>query len=62
MAELQWWGYLHVNGTVQVKRYFDERAIEDALASDFVIRVVWPFVAENRDDALRIIGERLMGR
>lgn len=31
-----WWGYRHVSGTLQAKRYFDKLDIEDAQESDFV--------------------------
>lgn len=50
-----WWGYRHISGTYQVKRYFDERDIKDAYMSDFVEQVVRPFSAKNREDALKII-------
>lgn len=52
---LTWWGYLHVNGTIQPKRYFGPRDIEDALASDFVARVFPPFQANSRSHAIEII-------
>lgn len=47
-----WWGYLHINGSVQVKRYFDERDLDDAYESDFVDLVIQPFPADGRADAL----------
>ena len=50
-----WWGYKHVSGTYQAKRYFDERDTQEAVESDFVEQVVYPFEAENRDEALKII-------
>ena len=53
----KWWGYLHINGSVQVKRVFDQRsydiARQDAQESDFVIAVTWQFDAIDRADALR---------
>lgn len=57
--ELEWWGYLHVAGTVQVKRYFGHRDTGEARVSPFVARVVGPFMAKGREDALRIARERL---
>lgn len=48
-----WWGYRHVNGTYQVKRYYDRRDLEDARDSDFVDAVSEPFKAEGREDALQ---------
>ena len=54
MDQLQneWWGYLHTNGTVQVKRFFGPRDIAEAQESDFVVRTTVPFVAVNREDAM----------
>ncbi len=48
----QWWGYKHVNGTYQAKRYFDKRDTDEAHESPFCDIVVGPFEAINRDDAL----------
>lgn len=54
-----WWGHRHTSGSVQAKRFFDDRAsIEDAYESDFVAMVVEPFAAESREEALRIVAER----
>lgn len=50
-----WWGYIHENGSIQVKRYFDQEDIDDALESPFVAKVIRPFEAESRDDAIRHI-------
>ena len=50
--EIQWWGYVHTNGSIQVKRYFDSRDIDEALESPFCLRVARPFHATGRDDAL----------
>jgi hypothetical protein len=45
----RWWGYLHTDGTIHVKRYFgDPRDIEEARMSEFCIRVVPLFYASNR--------------
>ena len=46
-----WWGYLHVDGSVQVKRFFDQRDIDEAVHSAFVARVTGRFEAKNRQDA-----------
>ena len=53
-----WWGYKHMSGTFQAKRYFDKRDIEDAEESGFCEIVVRPFPASNRDEALKIIKEK----
>lgn len=49
----KWWGYLHINGKIQVKRYFDQRDIDEARESEFVTAVTWAFDAINREDALK---------
>ena len=50
--KFQWWGYLHINGSIQVKRYFDAESLVDANESPFVRKVFGPFDAESRNDAL----------
>lgn len=52
MVKNLWWGYRHTSGTLQAKRYFDKRDIEEALESDFVDQVVHPFQAKDREEAL----------
>jgi len=54
-----WWGYLHTNGSIQAKRYFDKRDIEDANQSPFCELVVKPFEATDRDDAMEQIADRI---
>jgi len=36
MNELLWWGYKHVSGTYQAKRYFDKQDTDEAEQSPFV--------------------------
>lgn len=59
----EWWGYIHTNGSIQVKRVFDDRdyqlCLEDARESPFVSRIIPRFNAESRDDAIRIITVKL---
>jgi hypothetical protein len=57
MTNLMWWGYLHVNGTLQVKRWFGDHKdyTDDCEGNDFVLRVVPPFAAESYIEALNII-------
>ena len=50
--KLQWWGYKHVSGTYQAKRYFDKQDIDEAYQSPFCDIVVGPFLASDRDEAL----------
>lgn len=54
-----WWGYLHINGSVQVKRYFDERDLDDAYESDFVDLVIHPFPADGRTDAIAKVHQKI---
>jgi len=58
---LMWWGYLHQDGSVQVKRWFGDHKdyTEDCEGNDFVVQVVKPFGAVDRDEAERIIREKL---
>lgn len=53
----KWWGYKHVSGTYQTKRYFDKRDIQEANDSDFCEKVVGPFEAKNREEALNKVKE-----
>jgi hypothetical protein len=54
MSAIMWWGYLHSAGTVQVKRWFGDRKdyTEDCEGNDFVVRIVRPFEAASREEAL----------
>ena len=52
-----WWGYLHTNGSIQAKRFFDNRDLQDAQESTFVVGYHGPFEAEDRTEALKILGE-----
>lgn len=54
-----WWGYLHINGTLQVKRYFGREDLFEAQESPFVDRIAGPWPAKDRDDALEILKEVL---
>ena len=57
MTENLWWGYKHVSGTYQAKRYFDKRDIQEARESDFCDIVVGPFMVKDRDEALEQVKE-----
>lgn len=61
MSDVEWWGYLHQNGTVQLKRWFGDHKdyTEDCEGNDFVQRVVPPFSAESRDMALYLLSDKL---
>lgn len=53
-----WWGYKYVSGTYQAKRYFTKQDTDEAEESSFVAQVVYPFEANNRDEALKYIEEQ----
>lgn len=36
---VEWWWYLHINGSIQVKRFYDKRDLDEARESPFVERV-----------------------
>lgn len=60
-SKLKWWGYLHSNGTVQLKRWFGDVKdyTDDVVGNDFVKQVVAPFEAETHEEASKIIHEHL---
>ena len=49
----KYWGYLHSNGSVQVKRWFGDVKdyTTDCNNNEFVVRVVPPFTAESKERA-----------
>ena len=58
-----WWGYLHINETIQAKRYLwdGELNMKDAKESSHVAKVFGPFEANSRQEALEIIHEKIKG-
>jgi hypothetical protein len=52
---IKWWGYKHVSGSLQAKRYFDKEDLIEAKESPFVAQIVQPFEAKDRAEALLII-------
>jgi hypothetical protein len=61
---LEWYGYVHVEGSIHCKRYFSELSngdIDEAIESDFVWAVHGPFKAESRSAALKILREVFNG-
>ena len=54
-----WWGYIHINGHIQVKRYFSPLDIKEADESPFVKMTIGPFKAQDREDAIKQIEEKL---
>jgi hypothetical protein len=59
--KIMWWGYLHCNGKIQVKRWFGDHKdyTEDCEGNDFVISVVKPFAANSREEAWEILTKAL---
>ena len=57
--EYDWWGYLHVNGNIQVKGYYSPEQLLDAEESTFVQKIVYPFKALSREEAELIITKKL---
>jgi hypothetical protein len=54
-----WWGYLHQNGSLIIKRYLSEDDVLEALESDFCVKIFNPFWATTRQDALNQINNKL---
>lgn len=52
-SNIWWWGYLHSNGTMQLKRWFGDHKdyTEDCEGNDFVLFVVPPFVSNTQEEA-----------
>lgn len=53
LPPLMYWGYLHQNGTVQLKRWFGDHKdyTTDCEGNRFVHCVIPPFAADNLNDA-----------
>jgi hypothetical protein len=54
------WGYLHTEGTIHIKRYHSQNDIVDGIASPFCKHVVGPILAPNREEGAKIISQRLL--
>ncbi len=53
--QIRWWGYLHNNGSIHTKRYFDVEDILEAEESSFVKEIMPPFPTENEKTARKIV-------
>ena len=64
MNQIMWWGYLHQNGSIQVKRWFGDHAdyTDDCQGNPFVQKVVKPFAADSREKAVEEITKQLTNR
>lgn len=58
-----WWGYLHQNGKIQVKRWFGDHQdyTDDCEGNEFVVSVVPPFKADTHEEAGKIILAKIKG-
>ena len=56
--KLLWWGYKHISGTYQAKRYFGPLDTDEARDSPFCEQVVGPFPAKDREEALQSVKEK----
>lgn len=61
MKTAMWWGYLHSNGTLQLKPWFGDHEdyTGDCKNNPFVQRVVEPFEAATRDEAMVILAKKV---
>ena len=61
-TNLMWWGYLHSNGSIQVKRWFGDHKdyTDDCQDNPFVLEVVRPFQAASQTEAYTYISEQLL--
>jgi len=57
MEEIKWWGYVHTNGSIQVKRYFEPLDIQEAHESPFVKQVFGPWLCTSREEAIKKVKE-----
>ena len=55
---IEWWGYIHSNGSLQVKRYFGPKDLSEARESPFVERVYGPWKVNGREEALEMLKKR----
>ena len=57
-----WWAYVHSsNNSIQLKRWFGDRKdyTEDCQDNPFVLKIVEPFEANTREEAMKIVLDKL---
>ena len=59
---MKWWGYIHRNGTVHIKRYFSPLDITEANESPFVAIVLPPVEAKTKEEAEQYLKQNLKDR
>lgn len=59
-----WWGYLHANNTLQLKRWFGDHKdyTDDCYDNPNVLLVAPPFEAPDRDSAMKYLTNKLTTR
>lgn len=57
MSDIKWWGYIHINGSLQLKRFFKRKDIDDAHDSPFIQEVFGPWTMDIREVALEKLKE-----
>lgn len=62
--KLMWWGYLHANGRIQVKRWSGDHRdyTDDCIGNDSVLKVVKPFAADSSEEASERISRELISQ
>ena len=59
MSKIEWWAYIHENGSLHVKRYFDRGDILEAQASPFVKKVFGPVPVDTRAGAVAFFTSKM---
>lgn len=59
-SKLEWWGYIHENGDLIIKRYLNDMQIIDALESDFVKTISGRVYAKDKKEATELIKKELL--
>lgn len=57
--EVLWWGYLDTDGDIHVKKYVNDRAIENTERLPFCQGIFEPFYAANHHIAKQMCYERV---
>jgi hypothetical protein len=55
-----WWGYVHINMSLQVRRQISLSKFKTAEESDFILHVFQPFYATDRQDAINKLDHEYM--
>lgn len=63
MNKIMWWGYLHSNGSIQLKRWFGDihDYTTDCIGNDFVSKVVPPFESNTMEEAMNKLKQEIIG-